>query len=81
MDEFLLMGSWRAAPTQLQAARSMFECTVRVRSVWMNATSKRDWLNTIDIANQFRELEKRPFSPDDLRLNEVMRRIFADKPC
>ncbi len=80
MDEVQLMGSGLATTTQLQAFRTIFGCAAPVRSVWMSATLKRDWLNTIDFASQFRALEKRGLSSDDLRRPEVLKRMAADKP-
>ncbi|MCP4691173.1 MAG: CRISPR-associated helicase Cas3', partial [Desulfobacterales bacterium] len=79
MDEVQLMGSGLATTTQLQAFRAIFGCTAPVRSVWMSATLKSDWLNTIDFAAQFRDLEKRGLSSDDLRRPEVVKRMSAEK--
>jgi len=48
MDEVQLMGSGLATTTQLQAFRRKLRTVAGVRSVWMSATMRPEWLATVD---------------------------------
>jgi CRISPR-associated endonuclease/helicase Cas3 len=48
MDEVQLMGTGLATSTQLQAFRRKLGTAGRVRSTWMSATMRPDWLATVD---------------------------------
>jgi CRISPR-associated endonuclease/helicase Cas3 len=48
LDEIQLMGSGLATTTQLQAFRRKLGTTSGVRSTWMSATLRPEWLATVD---------------------------------
>jgi CRISPR-associated endonuclease/helicase Cas3 len=48
MDEVQLMGNGLAATAQLQAFRRRFGTIAKVRSLWMSATMRPEWLVTVD---------------------------------
>jgi CRISPR-associated endonuclease/helicase Cas3 len=48
MDEVQLMGSGLATTTQLQAFRRKLGVLGNVKSIWMSATMRPEWLETVD---------------------------------
>lgn len=51
-DEVQLMGAGLATSAQLEAFRRKFPLAKSSRSIWLSATLKRDWLETVDLADQ-----------------------------
>lgn len=78
MDEVQLMGSGLATTAQLQAFRRKAGTVLPVRSLWMSATMRDEWLQTVDF-------EKDADAPVTLSLSESDRkqarqRLEAIKP-
>ena len=78
MDEVQLMSNGLATTTQLQAFRRLLGTSKGVRSIWMSATVRKDWLETVDFdverdAPGFLEL-----SDDDKKA--LKSRLEASKP-
>ena len=51
-DEVQLMGAGLTTSAQLEAFRRKFPLAKTSRSIWLSATLKRDWLGTVDLAEQ-----------------------------
>ncbi len=51
-DEVQLMGAGLATSAQLEAFRREFQLAKSSRSIWLSATLRRDWLCTVDLAEQ-----------------------------
>lgn len=49
-DEVQLMGAGLATSAQLEAFRRRYPLAQSSRSIWLSATLKRDWLETVDLA-------------------------------
>jgi CRISPR-associated endonuclease/helicase Cas3 len=49
MDEVQLMGSGLATTAQLQAFRRQLGTLGKARSLWMSATMREEWIDTIDV--------------------------------
>lgn len=66
-DEVQLMGSGLATTAQLEAFRSMVGSKDGhgCRSVWMSATLRADWLETVDFEDTVRKLSPLQLSGDD----------------
>jgi CRISPR-associated endonuclease/helicase Cas3 len=80
MDEVQLMGSGIATSAQLQAFRNDFGTILSTKSVWMSATHRKGWLETIDFqryATNFREMQ---LSGEDLLHPGIKQRVTAKKP-
>lgn len=75
-DEVQLMGSGLATSTQLEAFRHRFGAIFPCKSIWMSATLKVEWLQTVDFKTRPREFE---ISDDDRRLPDLRRRLTAAK--
>ncbi len=78
MDEVQLMGSGLATTAQLQAFRRNAGTVLPVRSLWMSATTREEWLQTVDF-------EKEKDAPVTLAISEGDRqqakeRLEAVKP-
>jgi CRISPR-associated endonuclease/helicase Cas3 len=67
MDEVQLMGSGLATTAQLQAFRRKAGTVLPVRSLWMSATMRDEWLQTVDF-------EKDADAPVTLSLSESDRK-------
>jgi CRISPR-associated endonuclease/helicase Cas3 len=79
MDEVQLMGDGLATTAQLQAFRRQLGTWGTAASLWMSATMKPEWLDTVDADSQrdFPGLLK--LSDDDKRVPEVRQRLDACK--
>ena len=51
-DEVQLMGAGLATSAQLEAFRRDYPLAQSSRSIWLSATLKRNWLETVDLAEQ-----------------------------
>ena len=51
-DEVQLMGAGLTTSAQLEAFRRKFPLAKSSRSIWLSATLRRDWLETVDLAGQ-----------------------------
>ena len=80
MDEVQLMGDALATTAQLQAFRSSFKTIYQVRSMWMSATLRKDWLDTVDFSPFLNSLETLSISDDDKGHPNVKQRLSASKP-
>jgi CRISPR-associated endonuclease/helicase Cas3 len=87
-DEIQLMGAGLATTAQLEAFR---RCLPRrdadqagnshgCRSVWMSATMRPDWLETVDFKDRVVGLAQLELSADDHKNDEVNERWNASKP-
>jgi CRISPR-associated endonuclease/helicase Cas3 len=87
-DEIQLMGNGLATSTQLAAFRQSFRTIGQAHSLWMSATLKRDWLETVDWKEQVPALGVVSLSDADrasevlsARLNAVKVLRKADEHC
>ncbi|EFI34118.1 CRISPR-associated helicase Cas3 [Desulfonatronospira thiodismutans ASO3-1] len=80
MDEVQLMGDALATTAQLQAFRDFFKTAYPVRSIWMSATLKKDWLDTVDFSSALDSLETLSLTDEDKKQPAVKQRISASKP-
>jgi len=87
-DEIQLMGNGLATSAQLAAFRRKFKTAGRAHSLWMSATLRKNWLETIDWKDEVAALEATSLSDVDretavlsarLRAIKVLRR--ADEQC
>lgn len=51
-DEVQLMGAGLTTSAQLEAFRRKFPLAKSSQSIWLSATLRRDWLETVDLADQ-----------------------------
>lgn len=87
-DEIQLMGSGLATTAQLEAFRRMLPSAASesatsahgCRSVWMSATMRPDWLETVDFKGYLAGLDPLKLSNDDRGNGVVNQRITAEKP-
>ena len=79
MDEVQLMGIGLATTTQMQAFRESFGTVHTVRSVWMSATLKKDWLGTVDFVPCLDTVHNLILSEEDLKNPSVKKRFYAVK--
>lgn len=81
-DEVQLMGSGLASTAQLEALRWMLgpKNGHSCRSVWMSATLRPDWLQTVDFKDRVGTLACLELGADDHAVWEVGRRWRAKKP-
>ena len=87
-DEIQLMGSGLATTAQLEAFRRMLPSAASesatsahgCRSVWMSATMRPDWLETVDFKGYLAGLDPLKLSNDDRDNGVVIQRITAEKP-
>ena len=79
-DEVQLMGPALPTTTQLEAFRRNLQCYSSSRSLWVSATLREDWLDTVDF-RPFRQqgLQSQTLSDEDRREANVKRRIHAPK--
>jgi len=80
MDEVQLMGEGLATTAQLQAFRDSFQTINPVRSLWMSATLRKDWLDTVDFSSRLDSLEALTLSNEDNNHPAVNQRLKASKP-
>jgi len=86
MDEVQLMGEGLATTVQLQAFRDAFKTIYPVRSVWMSATLRQSWLDTVDFSPCLDSLRSYSLGETDREHEAVKRRTEASKaveqaPC
>ncbi len=87
-DEIQLMGNGLATSTQLAAFKQEFKTVGQAHSLWMSATLKEDWLETIDWKAKAAGLKVISLSDADresailsARLHAVKVLHKADEPC
>ncbi len=78
-DEIQLMGDGLATSAQLAAFRKQFDAFGKCQSIWMSATLNRDWLKTIDFAQQVAGLKKLELSDEDRASSILAKRLDAKK--
>jgi CRISPR-associated endonuclease/helicase Cas3 len=86
LDEIQLMGSGLATSTQLQAFRERLGAWGTVKTIWMSATLRREWLATVDFKDSVAELPRLGLSNDDRGVATLNKRLTAKKhidsaPC
>jgi CRISPR-associated endonuclease/helicase Cas3 len=86
LDEIQLMGSGLATSTQLQAFRDKLGAWGTIKTIWMSATLRQDWLGTVDFKEKIAELPRLGLSDDDRRVEALGKRFEARKhidsaPC
>ena len=84
LDEIQLMGSGLATSTQLQAFRDKLAAWGAVKTIWMSATLRQDWLGTVDFKERVAELPRLGLSADDrdaLRKRLEARKYIDLNPC
>ncbi len=64
-DEVQLMGAGLTTSAQLEAFRREFPLAKSSRSIWLSATLKRDWLSTVDLADQLPDFNASGLNGDD----------------
>jgi CRISPR-associated endonuclease/helicase Cas3 len=79
LDEVQLMGSGLTTTTQLQAFREQMGTFYPARSLWMSATMRRDWLQTIDFVDGGNRLSELNLSDKDRARPQVSARYHAIK--
>jgi CRISPR-associated endonuclease/helicase Cas3 len=87
-DEVQLMGNGLATSTQLAAFRQAFETVGQTHSLWMSATLKLDWLETIDWKGMVPHLDVISLSGVDRESSVLSAKLAAvkvlrqaDEPC
>lgn len=78
-DEIQLMGNGLATSTQLAAFRQQFKVAGQTHSIWMSATLKKDWLETVDWKEQVATLEVISLSEADREAAVLSARLKAVK--
>lgn len=78
-DEIQLMGNGLATSTQLAAFRDKFRTAGQAHSLWMSATLKKDWLETVDWKEQVATLEVISLSDADRESAVLSARLKAVK--
>ena len=78
-DEIQLMSNGLATSTQLAAFRQKFNTAGRAHSLWMSATLKKDWLETVDWKEQAATLEVFSLSDADRESAVLSARLKAVK--
>lgn len=76
-DEVQLMGAGLTTSAQLEAFRRNFSLAQSSRSIWLSATLKRDWLETVDLAEQLDKFSTLELSDADRQ--QVGKRLNANK--
>lgn len=79
LDEVQLMGSGLATSTQLQAFREKLGTWGTVQTIWMSATLRPEWLETVDFKRAPPNLPL-GLSDDDRRVEALKKRLEAKKP-
>lgn len=76
-DEVQLMGAGLTTSAQLEAFRRKFPLAKSSRSIWLSATLKRDWLGTVDLADQLPDFKE--LSLTDADRTQAAERLAARK--
>ncbi len=79
LDEVQLMGPGLATTAQLEAFRRHFGTALPCRSLWMSATFKSQWLDTVDFKTTAKSLATLSLKEEDLASEEVSKRLKAKK--
>jgi len=79
MDEIQLMGSGLATTTQLQAFRRIIGTNKPCRSLWMSATLKPEWLDTVDFDNDLDQGSAVELEYSDFEIQQIADRYSAVK--
>jgi CRISPR-associated endonuclease/helicase Cas3 len=79
LDESQLMGSGLATSTQLQAFREKLGTWGTVKTIWMSATLRREWLATVDLQEEVPNLPHLELSDDDRGWETLKKRLEAHK--
>ena len=80
MDEVQLMGSGLATTAQMDAFRAKFMTWHICQSIWMSATLRPRWLETVDFRNEVSKLTRMALGDKDLGNPEIRKRLDAKKP-
>ncbi|MDE0152342.1 MAG: CRISPR-associated helicase Cas3' [Gammaproteobacteria bacterium] len=82
-DEVQLMGAGLTSSAQLEAFRRKFPLAKSSHSIWLSATLKRDWLDTVDLRDQLPDFNSLGLTDADR--TQVAERLEARKalhgPC
>lgn len=78
-DELQLMGVGRTTSAQLEAFRREMGTYGRARSLWMSATLRRDWLETVDYRQHIEACESWKLNQVDRDHPVVRQRLEAPK--
>lgn len=76
-DEVQLMGAGLTTSAQLEAFRRNFQLAQSSRSIWLSATLKHDWLETVDLAEKLDKFTTLELSDADRR--QVGKLLNANK--
>jgi CRISPR-associated endonuclease/helicase Cas3 len=79
LDEVQLMGNGLATSTQLQAFREKLGTWGTVKTIWMSATLRPDWLGTVDFGGKVSSLRQLELSDDDRKMESLRKRLGAKK--
>jgi CRISPR-associated endonuclease/helicase Cas3 len=79
LDEIQLMGSGLATSTQLQAFREKLGAWGTVMTIWMSATLRREWLQTVDFQEKVSDLPYLKLHDDDRHCESLKKRLEAPK--
>src|SRR5271157_4716208 len=79
LDEIQLMDVGLATSAQLQAFRERFGTFGKVRTVWMSATLRPDWLATVDFRDRVPHLNKLSLTDEDYQASGLKDRWNARK--
>jgi CRISPR-associated endonuclease/helicase Cas3 len=80
MDEVQLMGSGLSTTTQLQAFRRKMETMGKTCSLWMSATMRSQWLDTVDFDLNSDVAAEFSLLPEDRKHAVAMKRLGSSKP-
>src|SRR5690606_12236396 len=78
-DEVQLMDVGVATGAQMEAFRRSFGISIPGQSLWMSATLKPDWLDTVDFQLEWLR-EPRALANEDKQLKQVRDRNESNKP-
>ncbi len=79
LDEVQLMGSGLATTTQLDAFRQSFGTVGNSKTIWMSATLRKEWFETIDFKEQARSLNQVSIGDNDRKTPDLAARLQAKK--
>ncbi|MFH1529971.1 MAG: CRISPR-associated helicase Cas3' [Pseudomonadota bacterium] len=80
MDEVQLMGNGLGTSAQLQAFRRLLGTAAPTRTLWMSATFRDPWLETVDFDRELDAGERLTLSDADLGADAIRTRWTAPKP-
>ena len=78
-DEVQLMGSGLATTVQLQVFRDVMGIIGTSKTLWMSATIKEDWLNTVDSGHLKQRNNHLALTDEDRETEQLKKRIEAVK--